>query len=609
MSVTWTLEYNGAEQTLADWGLKALRRERKILDADAVTFTHAGQPFDADPLFPFEATLKIYRTEGESKVKWFEGAVMEPDRSAAGQTENLSYTVLGSWYWINRLLLQVWKSYDNSVGQLVNVYKSHLLLGLAPDGALLTVKEVIAAALDLAITNGAPVQYAIASSLNQKVPLYETKEASIPEGARVLLRWFPDTITRVDYSTTPPTIHFARRADLTPVTLPATAANGGNTRAIQLKALRDLQREAVLIIYEQANAVNGQSRLVSSVDKWPLTATGLEFKALVVTVNLQGYSITLGGAEITTQPIALSSNAWWEEKLPWLTAADMLPYAQGGYVISGASQQTNLPNELLSGQIAPWMDNVSARDNVTANVHWRKQDGSEGDRRVHVRVQATDAFTGSYSSITAITGGEAVPVGLAKAFYDAVNTLHWAGDLEFVEQEASGLVGIGHVLNLSGGRAEWAAMNAMVWGEVVDVDAGLTQIRIGPAENLGIPDLVQLLQVDRTRFSWTNPAAFTHAELGNAGQLDLGEETALENSQAGVDKHRRLVVTGPTIGNQTARIDLNLDPNSFWPTRPPAAALGKTLSVKEVDVCVKKPDGTTEQKKMLVIASDIYSSP
>lgn len=606
MSAVWTLEYNGTEKTLAAWGLKGLKRERKILEADALTFVHAGADFDADPLFPFESTIKVYRTENGTRVKWFEGAVLEPDRSLSGGAEGMGYTVAGPWYWLNRVFLQEWKSWDNALQQLVTVRKSHVMLGLDTDGDLLTVKEAIEAALDFAIANGASLQYSIAASLDQKVPLYEAKDIAIPEVGRILLRWFPDTVTWFDYTTTPPTLHIARRADLTPVTLPATAANGGDTRSVKIKARRDLQRSAVVIIYEQASSVNGELRLITSVDKYPANATGLEFKALVVTVNLQGYAVTVASAELTTQAINLASQVWWEEKLPWLTEADMLPFTQGGYVISAAARQSALANELLDGQIAPWMNKQSARDTITANVHWRKADGSEGDRKVSVRVVATDAATGSYSGLTAVTSGEAVPVGLAQKVYTALNTLHYEGDLEFVEAEVSGLAGIGNVLNLSGGRAEWAAMNAMVWAEMVDVDAGVTQIRIGPAENLGIPDLVQLLQVDRNRFSWTNPAAFTNADMGNASELELGEGSPMENSQAGVDTPRRLVVTGPTVNNKTARIDMNLDPNSAGSTKPPAAAAGKTLSVKEVNVCVRNADGTSTQKRMLVLGSDLY---
>jgi len=606
MSVAWTLEYNGTEKTLAAWGLKALRRSRAVLDADQVTFTHAGAAFDADPLFPFETSIRIYRTENGQKVKWFEGAVQEPDRHGDGRAENVSYTVLGPWYWLNRVFMQSWKSYDNSIQALVDLYKTHVLLGLDAAGLRRNAREVIIEALAFAITGGAPVQYMVAASLGQLVPLYEAKDITVPEVLRLLLRWFPDTVTWWDYTTTPCTLHVARRADLAPVTLPATAANGGDTRAVQVKARRELQRESVVLLYEQASSVNGESRVSLTVDKWPANATGREFKSLVVTVNLQGYAVTIAQARLTTQPIATGSAGWWEQKLPWLTEPDMLPAAQGGYVISGVGRLGNLANELLDGQITPWMSQSSERDTITANVHWKKKDGSEGDRKVSVRIQATNATSGNYSAITSATSGEAIPTGLARQFYEAVNTLHWEGDLEFVEAEVTGLAGIGRVLNLSGGRAEWATMDALIWRETVDVDAGVTQIGIGPPQNLGIPDLIQLLQVDRNRMSWTNPAAFTNASNGNAGAMDLGEGTALENSQAGVDKPRRLIVTGPTVANQTARVDINLDPASTGATKPPAAANGRTLSVKEVSVCVKNADGTSTQKKMLVIGSDLY---
>lgn len=580
----WTLDYNGDERTFAAWGLGGLKRSLRSQDADVVTFTQPGAAFDADPLFPFEASIVI-KKDG---VRWFEGVVMEPKRTGGPDREDLHYTVLGPWYWLDTLVhQQQWKSYDNATQGLVTLSKSHLLLGLDAVGNRLDTGEQIQEALDYAIATGRPIQYSAASLPALNVPLYEAREITVAEVIRMMLRWSPDAATWWDYTTSPPTLHIKRRADLDTV----QHALAVPAHEVEIIARKDLQAPAVVIQYEITNQVDGQAYVSVSVDKFPLTATGQEARAVILTVNLQGFSAAIAKADILTQAIDTASGAWWEAKLPWLSEAEM-----DSWSISGIVRQSALPNELIEGQIPPWMSAVWARETITATVSFTKVDGTTGTRPVSVNLVATDATTGKYTNLTLVEGGEPVPVGLAEAFHSAVNVLQYEGRLPIEEEEVSSQIRVGHLLNLTGGRAEWATMGALVWQVEEDVDTGLTTVHFGPTAHLGIPDLLELLRVDRNRQIFTSPKAMTDGTGGNANQIELGKATPNNAADAGVDKMRRQVWTAQSGSHL---VDINT-----------ADATGggqeRQLRIREVSVCVTDSEGNHEEKKMLVLASEPY---
>ena len=88
----------------------------------------------------------------------------------------------------------------------------------------------------------------------------------------------------------------------------------------------------------------------------------------------------------------------------------------------------------------------------------------------------TNAETQTYSRLTSETAAEPVPEGLAQALYAAVSVLQYDGVLELTEQECSGLGAPGLLLNLSGGRAEWATMAVEVpHGVAATSAAGVAQ--------------------------------------------------------------------------------------------------------------------------------------
>ena len=89
-----------------------------------------------------------------------------------------------------------------------------------------------------------------------------------------------------------------------------------------------------------------------------------------------------------------------------------------------------------------------------------------------------------------------MPYGLPGYIYAIESIPQYQGSFSVVEQEISDVCPIGHVLNLSGGLAEWAGMNACIQQVNYD-DTGKTELIFGPAQHLGNADLVERLRVNR----------------------------------------------------------------------------------------------------------------
>jgi hypothetical protein len=150
---------------------------------------------------------------------------------------------------------------------------------------------------------------------------------------------------------------------------------------------------------------------------------------------------------------------------------------------------------------------------------------------LYTRVTGTDAQTQTYSRLTSETEAEPVPAGLAQALYDATSVLQYDGVLELTETECSGAGAPGVLLNLSGGRAEWATMAAQIQRVEEMLELGLTKITVGPAKHLGQSELTAWLRANRNRrISYRLSERTTGTGSGNAAKVQGGELTPRSDS-------------------------------------------------------------------------------
>jgi hypothetical protein len=387
-----------------------------------------------------------------------------------------------------------------------------------------------------------------------------------------MLRWSPDAVAWLDYSTLPPTFNVTRRANCIPLSVPMS----GSIESIDIKALPDLVAPSVVIRYLQENKTDGFPSVVVIPDVWPPGATGTEYGSLVQTVRLAGSNSTYQKQPVVTTliPTDDSANAgggpaddptivWWLRKVAWLQqfSPDRLAITNVSGVVDpgqldpggdGSALDDDIdlyPNELISGSVVSWMDCTVAATTWSALVSYNYPDsadaeaqkalgvfgpaegGGAGSGQVYIacHARATNAVTQTYAQLTGYDQPEPVPAGLAEYLYGSIATLQYEGSYTVVSQDV-GTWRLGTVLNLTGGRPEWSAMNALVQEIADDLDSGRTTLRFGPAGHLTRRDLMELLRANRTRTTSSHIKERQTGAPGDAPQVDGPAHTATGGS-------------------------------------------------------------------------------
>jgi len=548
MSPVWTLmDANGTEKAVADWGLRDLVRERINQATDTVTFRADGRASDADPLFAHGSTVKLFR----NGMPWFYGRVVQVPGRASAQAEDQLYRLAGPWWYLENLVFQqAWEATNGLDATLVPTNKSRLVLGQKKDGTKLTTGAAILEVLAYATARGVPITIGTVTP-DAIAPYEEALDLSCAETIRKFLRWTPDAVAAFDYTTSPyPTLSILRRADAAKVTLPAY---GAPVSGFDLTPRHDLQVPAVVLKFEQTNDIDHDTFTSLTVQAAPPTATGDEPGALVMTLDLAGARATYQRQKVRSGTVPTSDAsenviAWWKGKFPWLAdfADEDLSIAEGTHIrnIENPTDYpdlivSDLPNELLEGSVAAWMDLKAAPLLVQATLQYTGATTDEssavfdaaGQRVVYTRVIGTNAETQVYGRLTSATEAEEVPEGLAQTLYDAVGVLAYDGTVELIEEECTGVAAPGMLLNLSGGRSEWATMNAQVQRMQESIDLGQTKITVGPGKHLGHEDLAGLLRVNRLRrVSYRLGERTTGSGSGNAAKVQGGEQLPRSDS-------------------------------------------------------------------------------
>jgi hypothetical protein len=603
MSPVWTIiDANGVEKAAADWGLCEVTRERINQEPDVVTFRAAATPSDADPIFAIGSTVTFL----QNGTPWFCGRVVQVPGRAAAKMEDQLYRVAGPWWYLDNLVFQqTWQTTNGTTATLIPTNRSRLILSQKSDGTKLATGAAILEVLAYATARGVPI--AVGTITPAAIaPYAEALDESCGEVIRKFLRWTPDAMAAFDYSTTPyPTLSIHRRADAATVALPAY---GAPMSALELTPRYDLQVSAVVLKFEQTNDINNDTFTSLIVQPAPSTATGDELGAMVMTLDLAGARATYQKQPVSTAPIPQSDTAagvidWWKRKFAWLNdfADTDLEVAAGTQTVAIENPASypgitlaNVPNELLEGSVSAWMNLYSAPLLVSATLQYTGAAtdesaevwGTTNQRVLYTRVIGTNAETQTYSRLTSATAAEAVPAGLAQALYDAAGVLQYDGVLELTEQECSGVAAPGLLLNLTGGRTEWAAMAAQIQRVEEKLDLGQTRITVGPAKHLGHADLAELLRVNRTRrLSFRLNERTSGSASGNAAKVQGGEQLPRSDSvfrpsaggAAGPNKPYQLLDASDATGlkvtlNANSFLQQSLTPNDTFPVTGLGAA-------------------------------------
>ncbi len=576
--MSWTLEYNNVERPLAEWGLGRLRRARMSQRADVVTVRHDGADMTSAPLFASESAI-VLRRDG---ALWFRGVVTRLPVAGAPQGETQDYEFSGPWWHLENLVYQqFWQQAANpgdAHSGLHAVAKGRVVLGQADSGAALSAADQATAIVNYAIAAGAPLQLG-ECSLNSPMPLDEARDLSCAEALRRVLRWTPDAVTWLDYSTSPkPTLHLARRGALA-----SRALALPDLQRLEIAPRHDLVRTSVVIKYEKTHVEDGFQWSTTETDAAPSGADGTDLKALVLTTPLRGLHASYVKQDVTAATIDSTSAAWWRDHHPALRGL-----AVEDITVANPARDGTLPRELVSGGVAPWMGCAAAPDVVSADISYATENESV-TRRMAVRLMATDAINMTYFQLASYTPEEIAPTGLAASLLAAVGTLHYEGVAEWIAPEAADTPWLGARLEVSAGQSAWAAMHALVQEVEEHVDEGLTRIHFGPPRQLGASDWETLLKANRRREpSPSAPVRGTGKPTATA-EIEHGVHHRLENTTAGPAAYKRLKLADPENPDRAIILDTG------------AMSRALTVQLRELEVCV---DGVS--KRVLALCSETY---
>lgn len=382
-----------------------------------------------------------------------------------------------------------------------------------------TLSDIIAAA-DLHHGGGIIQMGACSGSGWSVFPMPVDIAGTFANAVMAVLQFAPDAIPQLDYTTDPPTINFIQRSAAAVKTL--AFPNASAQLSQEITARQDLLVTGVRILY--------RGYLVDGTPSTVLDAAGDSAGPGVLQVEM---SLNPPGElphwlppvaekqSIEVEAIDVASADWWMRNAN-LAVADSSDIVVGdGCTLElnpdapendGASDMTNIDgcsNRILQGSIPTWL-NVSAHlryvratGYLTIRVWNDPDDHDKGytlsQETVHVDCAATDLITNEYENLVSVGGWqggtfdpESVPMGVAAKVLASLSVLQYEGAINLVNDECDFDAVPGRVLNITGGRAEWAAMKAQIQGVTHRLHFGATSFNFGPSAHLAPQDYLQL---------------------------------------------------------------------------------------------------------------------
>lgn len=547
--MNWTLKYKNTEKPLSKWGLSELKRQRFNQSTDKVSITHQGAALDSPPLFDPESIITIYK----NALPWFYGVVTNTPGLGTPTKENHQYELAGPWWHLENLIYQQSWNEAIPIDAAVKIQTTHtgrIILGQNSQGNPISNGVQIREILLYAINQGAPIVLG-EIEVDVTFPYDETKDISCAEALQRLIRWSPDAIIWFDYTTPPyPTLHIKRRNQIPESNLYLN--QNSSIKSLKIMPRHDLRSSAVVIKYEKINQANDQSWLSIETDTYPEGATGREFKALVLTVELDGARAQKIKQNVKTRPIVLDSPQWWQEHLP---ALQNLPLSH--ITIKSPSRSGSLPAELIEGNISAWMGRDVQEDIIRAKISYETECEHVIDREIAIRLHTTNASTRIYEQILCSDIAEPTPIGLAKQLYEAVSQLQFDGEVILESKEINSSSLMGSVLNIFNGNPAWETMRANIQSVREDVDKGRTTISFGPPKHLGPDDLVELLRVNRKRRATRNATRRITGRPSKSAELVQPTHSRIENTNIGPGNFGRLIFINTNDSAKKIILDAN----------------------------------------------------
>jgi hypothetical protein len=618
----WTLQTGGVTKSFADWGLINPRRRVSSFDGGTVTVEQPTARGVDEAIVAYLGTVVI-AVDG---VTVFTGLRTGLKRKGSGEVCGLVYEFRhAATYYLEKLpYQQEWFSGDTT----------DVMLHVDDDGNYIRSGEQIGAVIAWAAGCGAPIA---AGTIEAGIylPIDQQTDRFCMEIIQQEARWSPDAIGFFDDAQSPAVFHFKRAADLEGLTV---ALPTDRTRW-EVTPRDDLVLPAVKIIFKRANQVDGQVSYQFATDVSPEGATGRELGALVQTMDLEGVRISKTIAEIETELLTVNPEdaeglEFWRRRIPALrnTGWQNVELSFVGATDRESGEEADLgalPYVLLSGQLS---DTMTLEDGETA-VEWQKvrlqlrvtadQTSSGGETCAQfsddhfVDCVITNAPSGEYVVASEEDSGEPLAqfAGMAAYLHAARSTVQHEGFVTLTEVEVGELLRdndalalkgwLGHRLNLTGGRAEWATMNAVIQSVEEDWTSGQVTLRFGPVnKGFSFDNLKELVRANRNRRRRNSVQARTTGSA-EEGSTALGKETPDNVKHEQGPEYSYLKVLGAeAIELKSETGEVNIGEGILIRI---ADAGDKVIRLREYTFCYRDPTtGVSSQKRVVMLGSEFY---
>lgn len=537
----WTIIYNGTEKSFEDWSAGKARLERNGFHGDFFKFVIDGMPYDSASLFPFMGKLTIMRDRVQAGrpgaytysggSTYFVGWVKSENRTGDSQGEFIQYS-LGNILWrMSRLVYEQ---------QWPRILTTHVILNKVPSYANIQLSTVGQLQSILDFVNGRIgnlFAYDLTGTPNIFPPSDEKRDITCDEALRSQLKYIPTLTLRVNYATNDtigkPTIVLANRSAITGTRVFTHNIGAGvEISSNTISSLDELVASSCFVTYETTSRIGNVDSISVVTDVFPLNsvASDSSFRA----------SAAIKGGELNQQAAVLDSffftdavlgvtQDWLVEKNPWLTnvVANTLTYRSVTFTDKNGTVIIPYDYELRNkGTYHKWMNGNKKDVVVRALVSYTDQSGRiVVDEELTHRITTTDLPPDTYYRNTVAFPGEPVPgfkmydsfgnpvfntdpaqsglygFSLACHFYNELSVTQYEGEIIIDNNngEVSANDYAGSCINLSGGLAGWATMNALVQSVSEDLETGLVTVRFGRNKFLSIGELLDLIRVFRQR--------------------------------------------------------------------------------------------------------------
>ena len=219
----------------------------------------------------------------------------------------------------------------------------------------------------------------------------------------------------------------------------------------------------------------------------------------------------------------------------------------------------------------------------------RHAESGGGDGRTYTTITRDSAGTadveGSIVALVELNEGETAPTAAALAYWTALQVVQWQGSVRMKEQECTGLLRPGKVLNIANGRTAWASMRAVIQSVTENLYSGETTADLGPPEHLAPQDFIEQQQVARRRPTQTlfpvtqacSVADPAHPELAGDPETGTAPTSPITNTNAGIDPK---MLAAENADKRLPVTSSYLDSLSGDPLTLTACEDGETVTVK-----------------------------